>query len=528
MRHMLLSIIMVLSFLLWMDPTPGWRSILPPDDSADAGTVSLRDLVPATALLALEIRDLDRRWVDIRSIPAVAKLQDGVLSCAGISPEAVPKLAGDRAVLFLAPSEAQPFVMPIAVLRPAVMREAEHILEAIPQLSYRHAQGALWVGPIGAQEVLERSIRDRGPRLSKILPLDEVDAKLPGGGLVRGWLNPAACVELLQNSRMDVLPLPLRWAAASLGAELTAVRYAAFRRDFEHGELVSDGVVAYDTARLPSAVAPILNPSASPTLIPAELPAETLAIVAFRPEAQAWIPWLRFLGDANPRGPLRNLGFWIDEFQHRYRRDLERDLTGALGERGWFLALDVPNSKPEFVAILEIREASSLEPTLRDLFSWMGEQLWLGTFGIVLPKPWVDMSGGHVVNGMTLRTPFANIPWLNFEVTAQHLVIATSLKAMQVGRAFGETLQRAETGSALSGNGSPAHASVWVDGTRAARRLTARADGAATDPVGCLCNAVARVAAEMLSLRAEMHYQSNAVQLRGRLQFRGGLRDPGD
>ena len=103
MRRIVLTVIMILAALPWMDSHSARRSIPSLGTRAAVMPAALRDLVPASALLAIEVRDLDLRWTEIRAARAIARFQDSVLSCFGIKPEQVPMLAGEQAVLFWRP-----------------------------------------------------------------------------------------------------------------------------------------------------------------------------------------------------------------------------------------------------------------------------------------------------------------------------------------------------------------------------------------------------------------------------------------
>jgi hypothetical protein len=481
---------------------------------------SLRDLVPASALVAVEARDLDRRWDEIRGIDAIASFQDAMFSCVGAGADLMPRLAGDRAVLFLARSDIRPFVVPVAILRPADMPEAERFLSGLHGLSSRRAGGVLWVGPAEAEDLLERLSREETSRFGDVVPMDEVESRLPPGGVVRGWLNPVAFNQLLRDARVDSLPAPLRWAAAALSAELSAVRYVAFRRDFVDGELVTDGIIAYDPDRLPPQVLHLLNPDAAPALLPVEVPSNAVAVVAFHLEAQACMPWLRNLAASDPHGPLRNLAFWLDEFQQRFRRDLDRDLFSALGDHGWLLALDLDGAgAPGLAAIVEIREESALGATLRDLMCWASEQLWIRTFGAIIPRPWVDTGRGQVIYGTKLRAAFSEIPGPCFQISGRYLLLGDRPETLAAARAFAESLPHDGSVGGGAGSDTRVHGCVWVKGSEIGRVLEAGFHGAGPDLGGCLSAAAGAMVAGMESLRADWGYESDAVRLHGHLRF---------
>ncbi len=519
MRRLILTLIVIFCLTSLTGSPPRNRWSAPVDARVASDPSSLLDLVPAAALITVEVCDLDRRWDELRSSDAVAGLQDEIFSCVGTEAELAHRLIGDRTVLFLTRSADPPYVVPVAILRPVDLPAAEGLLTGMRQLSLRRAGGLLWVGPAGAQTLLERLSRPGTPRLADVLPMEEVAARLPQGGLVRGWLNPVACTQLLHDPRVDSLPTPLRWAAAALSVELSSVRYAAFRRDLEDGDLVTEGIVAYDPDRVPPQLLRSLDPEAAPALCPVEAPADAVAVVAFHLEAQAFMPWLRNLAASDPHGPLRNLAFWLDEFQHRYRRDLNRDLFSALGEQGWLLALAADDGgAPGLAAVVEIREESAVVSTLRDLLSWAGEKLWVDTFGVFIPKPWVDTRRGEVIYGTTLRAPFSEYPGPCFQIAGKYLMLGDRPETLAAARAFAESFQR-QGGPEGRGLDGAVHGSVWVKGTEIARLMAASFRGMVPDADACLSAAAAKMTIGLESLSGDWRYEPDAVRLRGRLRF---------
>ena len=364
--------------------------------------------------------------------------------------------------------------------------------------------------------MLEAFANQGGARLGDVLPFEEMEARLPQGGLIRGWVNPGAWIELLRDCSDRISAPPLQWMVAAAAAELAAVRYIAFRRDLEHGELAVDGVIAYDVTRLPNEVSRILDPEASRVFVPPDLPANTLAIAAFRPEVQAAMPWLRYLAASDSRGPLRNLGFWIDEFQQRYRRDLDRDLFRAFGDRAWLAAsLAEDAGSVELAWVFEVREAAILESTLRDLASWLGEQIRLQTLGTIVPESRFSVQHGTAVLGLALRTPFFRIPGPDFQITDGYLVIAGNPAAMQIGRTLVEEIRRMAIDGGTAGNGPPIHGTMRVRGAKLARliRETTRAWHSHDD----IREAIADLAAGFENLSIEMRYEHDAVRFHDRL-----------
>ena len=232
------------------------------------------------------------------------------------------------------------------------------------------------------------------------------------------------------------------------------------------------------------------------------------------------MPWLRNLAASDPRGPLRNLAFWLDEFQERFRRDLDRDLFSALGDHGWLLALNIEGSSaPGSAAVIEIREESVLASTLRDLMSWASEQLWISTFGTIIPRVWVNTAGEQVTYGTTLGAPFAEIPGPLFQISGRYLLLGDRPETLAAARAFAGSLPQNVSVGGATGLNAPVHGSVWVRGAEIGRMLAAGLDGIAPDAGGCFSTAAITMAAGMDSLRTDWQYEPGAVRLHGHLRF---------
>jgi hypothetical protein len=491
--------------------TTAWRPSAHP-----AGT-QLLDLVPADSLAAIQIRDLDRRWAEIRNNSAIAQLQDYLLHEIGIEPDRVPVLAASHAVLMLARSESEPFIVPVALLRPCDRAEALRVLAGSRKLSYRDGRDVLWVGPEAAGGLLDSLARGTQRSLSEVLPIEEIDARLPGKGLLRGYVNPRAWAELLaQWSNQTNLELP-RWIAAWLGAELSALRYVAFDRDFVAGEIETKAVAAYDTARLPAEVAGIFVTNRPPIPAAPLAPPGTIATFSFRLEAAAWLPWLRHLAARDPHGPLRNLDFWFKEFEVRYHRDLRRDLCAALGENGWlFLVEGERTGSAAAVALIETSPdpAEDLKETLADLLEWMGEGVWIDSLGTLFPRYWTGMEDGIATRGMDFWTPIGRRLGLCFAVGGKYLVLATDDSALHEGLTVAQNLPNMR----ITTNASATHAAVRLRGDAIARMfssclvLAARQD----DP---LLAAVSRLLAGIDCISLDMSYEPDGMRLEGYVRF---------
>ncbi len=498
-----------------LDRTPAYAGRA----SADS---ELLNRVPGSALLAVSTHNLDQRWSEIRSTRAIAELQDAVLSGAGLQPESIPRLVGRQSVFFLAPADRWPFAVPVGLLEPADAGEARALLDKLPDLSYLQDGALFWVGAAGAKELLYRLSKDDGPKFPDVIPLAEIADRLPAGGLVRGCLNSAAWQKLLDESAIESCPFPFTNAAAALAADLATVRYVAFRRDFMDGEFTTDGLVAYDPARLPSEVRQVLDPEAAPVLIPASAIASIrspFVVAAFRPEPSAWMPWIRYVAARDPRGPLRNLGFWLDEFQQRYARNLDRDLFSVIGDQAWLLVTRGSNGDSlELVMVFELRAGKAIEGVLEDLFSWAGEQVWLNTFGILSTRSWHENQPGIAIRGLTVRTPIASLQGPTFEVGGRYLMLALQPSGLEIGRAWIKSIEAAKTATELQTPGI--HGTILIQPSELARLVQAIHPTATVDRDERLRDAVLSLMADSGTLRVDLKYEHDAIRFHGQLPIR--------
>ncbi len=476
---------------------------------------SLLDLAPATALAAVEIRDLDRRWAEIRGIGALGAVQDIFLSDAGIQAGSVPALLGNRALFMLVPIRDVPFVLPVLLLKPHDRDQALRMLKRMRGVHYCDEQGVLWLGPVEAAGALEQIAHSGDSGLRSVLPLAEMDARVQAGGLARGYIQPRAWAELLGRlSERTNFELP-RWVASWLQAELLTMRYVAFRRDISGGEIETEALAAYDLDRLPAEVARVFAPSRPQTPELPFLPAGAFVSVAFRPEADSWMPWLRYLAAQDPHGSLRNLGFQLDDFERRFRRDLRRDLCAGIGERGWLFLLEDENSNSaSAVALVEARPSPALENTLADLLVWGGEQVWVDSLGAFFPRCWTRAENGFTIHGLELWTPLGRRSSLVFALTGRYLVLAGNETALRTGLSYAGNLPNLAT---LAGSG--AHAGVRIQGDALSRiidpwlALAGRVDGR-------WMYAATRLLADFQGAHMDMRYEPDAVRFEGRAQFR--------
>jgi hypothetical protein len=236
------------------------------------------------------------------------------------------------------------------------------------------------------------------------------------------------------------------------------------------------------------------------------MPAGAFAAFAFRPEPEAWVPWLRYLAARDPQGPMRNLGFQLDDFQKRYGRDLRRDLCDAIGERGWlFLMKGEQIGSVSAVALIEAYAVPALEGTLADLLDWAGEQIWIDSLGTLLFRPWTRTENGLAARGIDLWTPFGKRTGFAFTLTGQYLVLASSEPALCKGLDVAARLPGLEA--------TAPHASMRVLGAPIAKlfgewlALAGRSDNT-------LMTALARLIAGIEEARVEVHYEQDAVRFR--------------
>lgn len=464
MRH--LKPIIVAAALLLFCLHPG----APPPESAapaapsrhEAETGSLLDRLPSSTAMAVEITGLAERWPEIQAVPALPGFLDRVLDPAGLSASDLPLLAGNEAVVALIPTVDWRSLMPVALLRPDDPEEASEILHGVMlppggDLSpvILRSRGILWVGPPGALDHLSRLAAGDGTSARESLVMDAVHRRLPDGGLVRGWVNAPALRAFLSGPA-GRRGHPLMEALGSLlAAELEAVRFAGFRRELDGRTLTMDGVLGLDSDVLPPEVAAFLESHAGrDPVLPARLPTGTLVASAFRADGAACLAWLRYVAARNPRGPLRNLDFWMEEIRYRGGIDLERDLFGALGERGWLLIVaDPAGGPPQAATILEASAPARLEEALLAVRTVLAEQIMVRSFGMVLPRRMDRASGGATVHELALWTPAGEPARPAFLLDGDHAVLATGSAALEAGQALVEEIDGSD--GALRGAATP-------------------------------------------------------------------------
>jgi hypothetical protein len=483
-----------------------------------AATAPLPYLLPERTLLAVEIDGLARRWPDVRALQPLARFQDRLLEQTGLRPDDVPLLSGDRSVVALVSGSSGNAVVPLAVLVPPNVESVATLLGSLgSDWSVARARGALWVAPGGAASDLENIAGGDGTSLSGIIPLDEVDNRLPSGGLARGWVNPAALTRFLRTRSEKRLSAPIDAVAELLAAEVDAVRWIGFRRDLDAGKIITDVVTAYDTRVLPREVARILDPSATAVRIPTQLPENIVAAAAFRQETRGALPWLKFLAERSPRSPLRNFEFWLEEFEDRYNRSLTADLFGALGEHAWLLVFEPRAANaPTWVLILQSSDSRRAEPTSLALLDWSVEQASMRTLGLALPRVRDYERDGMTIHELSVHTPFGEVAGPVFVAVDGYIVAATEERTMLDGVTLLQT--GAFSASAENPDQPTAHMSLWARGpaiTGAVNSILALCD--AEGYRKGLAQALPELLTSVSSASTQAWYEPDAVRIHGEI-----------
>lgn len=394
----------------------------------------LMDLLPAWALAAVEFRGLESRWEELRSIPALAGLQDHMLDELGLKAEDVPAIAGPRAIVALLADENARRIVPVAVLDPPSFAMARQRLSESESLLAVEARNALWVGPANQARLVERVAAGDGTSLSQAIDTGALAERLPTGGLVRVVVNPRAVGRWLRRWAEYHALSRLRPLARLVAADLEAVDVCGFRRDIVRGELVTHLWVGIDADVVPAAVLRALAADRGPAALPPALPPKALIAKSFRIEPAAGLAWLRSVAARDSDGPLRQLDFWIDEFEARSGRDVERDIVAALGERGMSLVLEsADGGGVELVAIIDARDSDRLEATLLDLRDWLGEQIGGRTLGLARSGSRLTDDAHGAAHAFDIWTPFGRYSGPVFQLADHRLVIATSESALSLG-----------------------------------------------------------------------------------------------
>jgi hypothetical protein len=489
---------------------------------------SLIGLLPDSTVIAVEVRDVAWRWSEIRGVRAIARFQDRLFAGSALDADDLPRLAGDRAVLALVVAEDGRSVIPLALLRPPRLAEAAAVLEDSaetggdegPAYAVHRRRDTLWVAPAFAADQLVNLARGNGTSLVRSLPLEELNDRLPVGGLVRGWLNPAVLGDLLRNQTAGTRPGWVELLGAVAAAELDAVRFAGFRRELTPSGLITDAVVGYDTDILPPQVTRALDSAAAPSVLPGATDPGIVMMSSLRLEPEACLAWLRFAASRDPRGPLRNLDFWIAELEARTGLDIEHDLLGQLGEQGWLFVLGgVPRDTVRVVALLETRDASRVEDSLLRLGNWLREHVAGRSLGLTLARireVSLDERTAHV---LTIRSPLGEVPGPAFVTTGDHVVLGSGEQALRAGLRLLETKDTWRVAPHEPGLATPAHESLRVRGEALAPLVDAVIGGWVPERGRGLAAAMRELVADLDRASLDVWYEDDAVRLRSRIEF---------
>ncbi len=481
-----------------------------------AATAPLPYLLPEETIVAIEIRDLSRRWLEVRETRVLADIQDRILDAIHLQPDMLLAIAGNRAVLALVHGDEGRAILPIALLLPPDVGRAEAELATVaPSWSVISARGALWAGPSGMADWLQRVALGNGSSLAQAIPLSEVDERLPTGGLVRGWVNPKAIRRAIQASARERLPAWVDLGRELIAAELDAVRWIGFRRDVKSDRVTTDAVIAYDTRILPAEFSEVLARRASSPRIPAALPDDVVVAASFRLEAQVALPWLRFIAASDPAGPFRNLEFWLREFEGRTRLSVEDDLFGSFGEHGWLLAFESVEAKaPPWVVVLQAPNADRAETTMLALLDWSAEHAWLRTLGAAVPEVRDEELEEGPVHTFVLSTPVKELFGPSFAAVERFLVFGANPNSVQLGI---DLIQSGAFPDETLSTARPApQGSLTVLGSLLARLATSLAMLAnSTTELSEEMAALVDVVANVRSLSCDIHYEVDALRLSG-------------
>jgi len=528
-------------FRLWLAAAPffilfGFSVVpLPPADDA-AGTarasadpIALIDLLPESTLLAVEIRDLERRWPAIRGIPAIRQFHDRLLSGSALAPGDLPRLAGDRAVLALvAGNDGRPATA-LALLRPRRLDRAEAILRAVVTtgdgalLTTRRDRGALWIGRSEESARLEEIAAGNGTTFRPLLTERAARRSSPGDELVRGWLNPVALRAFVSDRVEGTEPLQVDLLRTFAAAALESVRSVEFRRDVNAEGIFTDAVVEFDPHLLPTEVAHMYRLPAHPApVLPDPLPRGALFASAFRTHGEALLPWLRHVAARDARGPLRNLDFWIDEFERRYDRDLEYDIAASLGELGWIFALEGDQTdRLRALLIFETRDAARLEATLLDLRAWLVEQTRGRTLGLISPRARDRVLNSATVHDLSVCTLFAELQGPAFVVVDGHLLLGSGRAAIDAGLQLMQTRDSwAPAEIAVAKSDLTPHESLRMSGPALSRWIDRLIDFRfASEPKDPVTSALTGLIADLGGISIDVWYEEDTIRIAGQVRF---------
>jgi hypothetical protein len=481
----------------------------------EAASAPLPFLLPEGTLLAVEVRGLAGRWSEIRSIPAIADFQDQLFSWVGLSAGDVRLLVSGEAVAALVVTSGGRESVPVVLLRPNAA-SADSILASIEtSLTVIRDRGAVWLGAKSEAEEIERLARGDGTSLGLSVPLDELELRLAVDGLLRGWVNPSAVRRVLRVRVAGPWWAALDLAWTLISAELDVLRWLGFRRDIESGRVVTDAVAVYDTDMLPREMARVFNSASLSPEPPSRLPEGIVLMAAFRPEPQMCLPWLRFAARRYPDGPLRNLDFWLAEFEERSGHELEQDLFGAIGEQGWLMVLESPGEEvASWVTVLAAPNAHGAETVLLALREWSVEHAWVRTLGMAVPEIRdYDMSG-TVVNSVVLRTPFGDLSGPAFATVDGYLVAGSGERAVGTGLALVE-----EGTFGADRTSTQQHMTVEMRGSFLRYLSGMIHELTASRPQHVPFEAFAGLLANVSSVTTRIWYETDAIRVRSEVQL---------
>jgi hypothetical protein len=478
-------------------------------------------LLPRSTLVAVELRNVGGRWDELRAIPRLARLQDRILEELGVATDDIPAIVGRRAVLALVADERSYETAFVAVLDPASPQVALARLAASGKLAVVWERGAVWVGPPSRARLLERAAAGDGTSLRLAVDFGELDARLPEGGLARVVFHPRALREYL-GVRAELAGSSLAGTlAAFFRSDLEAVEVLGFRRDVVAGQIVTNGWIGFDREVIPEAVTRALASSRPPAALPGNLPGDVLFVSSFRTEAEASLAWLRTMAARDPRGPLRNFDFWVDEFEARTGRSVERDIVETLGERGLALVLEGEEAGAiEFVAVFQARDPASLEAALVDLRDWLAEQVWGRSLGLAIPRSRDIGEPGGIVHGIEFRSPFATFSGPVFQRAGDHIVIATSGRSLDLGVQLALSADSWQTPAWALEDGGPPDELLSIRGGALAGILAVAATYARGEDLW-LFEAIGELLAGSADGRLRVDYEEQGLRIGGRLRIDG-------
>ncbi len=485
----------------------------------DAATAPLPYLLPDATLLAVEVRGLSRRWSEIRSVRPLADFQDRLLSLLGVASDDLPSLAGDHLVLALVSASKGRTLVPVALIRAGSV-PADSVLASIDEKwAVIRAREAVWVGPTGAADELERIARGDGTSLAQAIAMDESDQRLPPGGLVRGWVNPTAVRDCVQAKVAGPWAAALELVRSLIAADLDVMRWFGFRRDIEAGRVVTDAVAVYDTEALPREVARVFDPNAAAPSLAFGLPDDVVLVAGFRPEPDAVLPWLRHVARTYAESPLRNLDFWVGEFEERSGRDLQRDLFGSMGDRAWMLGMGGHgNGFTSWVSVFESPDPFQAKTTLLALREWSTEHAWVRTLGLAVPHVHDYVVNGVESHAIVVHTPFGDLTGPTLVALDGYLLIAADEHAMRVGMGLAEDGAFAGTPPTGEGVPTPPHMALELSGRAVLGMVEFVRDALpASRETAELFDVVAALVVGISSASVRCWYEADAIRMRGEI-----------